>query len=704
MDHIGYQVVTDDSEAIEVCEYLASFDLLAIDTETYSNGKDGPTAYYDSRLVDRQLWISDPYLNHVRLVQLRSRESDSFLFDIRALGPAGQAALSTLLNKPHITFVGHNLKFDWKMLAVNLNARMPNVFCTMIAAICLGYATGDGAMWSRGVGLKDVVRDFLDKQIAKTEQKSNWGAKQLTPEQEQYAADDLLYLFDLYDLFVRVIDEEFSMLGAVQLEMAVLPEVCEMELNGINFDIELFKRVQKAAETALPVLEEEICNFIEWPMMQTPPLVRLKTGRAYQPKPSKFEGESKSPLDSNPFMLKAFHTKGIVIDNLQGDTLQSMKEFHPILEVFSNYKDLVKMLSFPYDTWMHPVTGRIHPEFNQSGAATGRFSCNNPNLQQVPKMELQVPERLVDDYLSTWLDAGGKPACWNTKKNKWIVNYRMCFTAPAGELVYGADFSGQEVRIMAVLSGDSNLIKIHDENQTPALVPDPDGKTTPEGNPVLVKNMAADVHAATCELIFANKGITCWNAKSVEFPGMPGKTYRDVIKPVVYGVAYGKSPNSLAKDMGRDEKEVKKEIYDPFFKPYRKLKRWLDEVGEFSNETRLSMIGIPETGIVRWRMVNSTRHEDKGALSRAGKNSPIQGCGALMMKKSLVMLGPRVRAAGGQLIATVHDEVLVRGPANKRDEIKAAINAGMKLGSNFFFRDIVTDCWGIGIDRFWCEH
>lgn len=673
MPDIEYTLVGND-DVEDIVQYLSGESLLALDTETYRTTKPYPRAY--DLKTENRLWISDPFINNIRLVQIRSRDSESFIFDLHELSDHAKSRLCWLLQNPEIVWLGHNLKFDWRMIAVNLNVELEKVWDTMLATIAIGYAVGDGAMWARGVGLKDACRDFLGVKLDKTEQNSNWGAKELTPNQYQYAANDLLYLFDLHDVLRRAIDEEYDMLGGVQLEMELLPAVAGMEIAGIDFDLDLYYRVQKAAKAYIPKLEEALCKFIDWPMIAVPPLERIKTGRTWKPNPKSFDGEAKSPLDSNPFMLKALRAKGVEVENLQGKHLEELSDKYPILKTYGDYKDLTKQLGIAYDAWVHPLTGRIHPEFNQSGAATGRFSCNNPNLQQVPKTEVTDPET-------------GDKLC-----------YRYCFIAPDGHELASADYSGQELRVMAVLSGDPNLIHIH--KNEPDYVEDPTGKLDETGKPVMVKNMGADVHAMSCELVYGAAGITRWNAKTTPYPGLSGKTYRDVIKTVVYGLAYGKTAPGLSKDMGITVEEAET-IIDSFFKPYRVLHQWLEKVGKTADDTRLSRYGIPEAGITRWRMVNSDRHEDKGALNRAGKNTPIQGCSALMMKKALCSLRKTVQQAGGVVCATIHDEVLVRYPVELREAVLAAVDKGMTEGSNVFLRNVVNDKYGVGCAKHWSK-
>lgn len=681
VQHHPYTVIESDADAFDACEYLLTQDLLAIDTETHSNGKRGPKAYDD----DPGLAFSDPFINSVRLVQIRSRESESFIFDLRKLSPdCGLVSLKNLLEQEHITWIGHNLKFDFKMLAVNLGAHMAKVYDTMLAAYCLGFATGDQAALSRGYGLKDVLRDYLHVHLDKSEQLSNWAARELTESQLQYAADDLLYLFDLYDTFTHAVEHEYKMTGGVNLEMEVLPVVCRMELNGIALDARMFNILQQSAAAYLPALEEEICRYIKWPMMPCPPLVRLKTKRMLMPKPVNFDGKGSSPLMSNAVMLKAFRDQGLPLENLQGDYLEEVAKSsdNTLLKKFVFYRDLAKQLSTNYLDWVHPETGRIHPTFSQNGASTGRFSGKNPNLQNVPTLSVEVPTELYEankEFLAEY---------WDEKKGKCLLNYRYCFVPAAGCKMASADYSGQEVRMMVALSKDPVLIQIHLE---PAKV-ERDGK--------LVKNMAADIHAKTAELMWGKQyGVTCWNADEMVMPGV-GKKFRAVAKVIVFGLAYGKTAAGMALDWGISQEEAQV-IIDEFFKAYPTLKKWLDGKGREANDTRLSWYGCLEAGIIRWRMVNSGRHTDKGALERAGKNTPIQGGSALQMKLALVMLDKALRGTGILMTGTVHDEALFEFAHELEPEAVVVINRCMTAAGDVFLQNIIPSTCGVGVGTHW---
>src|ERR1035437_877499 len=132
-----YTLVETDEDAFDVCEYLLTQDLLALDTETHSNGKRGPKAY-DGHLKENVLNFTDPFINTIRLVQIRSRESESFIFDVRKLSPdCGLISLKNLLSQKHITWIAHNCKFDFEMIAVNFEVQLEKVYDTYLAAKCL---------------------------------------------------------------------------------------------------------------------------------------------------------------------------------------------------------------------------------------------------------------------------------------------------------------------------------------------------------------------------------------------------------------------------------------------------------------------------------------------------------------------------------------------------------------------------------------
>lgn len=150
--------------AKKACTRLKTAKALALDTETYPSGL--PTA---PALEKTGSAFTDPYTNKVRLVQIKAEAYDEiYLFDVVALeANKALAPLVHLLNVPHIEWIGWNLKFDYKMLSVNLGAKLKKVYDLQLTSDVMGYATGDQAYVARGRGLKDALRDFCNVKMSK---------------------------------------------------------------------------------------------------------------------------------------------------------------------------------------------------------------------------------------------------------------------------------------------------------------------------------------------------------------------------------------------------------------------------------------------------------------------------------------------------------------------------------------------------------
>lgn len=681
---MDYRVITEASDVKDAVERLQreldQEPLAAIDCETYLAGQE--TIY----------GFKDPYTNKVRIVQIKTRTGLPYLFDIKALPEKALGPLIALLRRPDVVWIAHNMKFDWKMLAVNLNARLKKIYCTLVAAKILGHATGTSARGAAGNSLKDLIRDFLDLPIDKTEQKSYWGGS-LTKSQLDYAAADVVHLIPLYDIFVTAFEEDYQCTEAVSLEMEVLPVVCKMELNGIPLDVDMYRKVQLCAQAAIPALLKELCDHFD-----------IKMQRTFNPETKKFELQpAKMNFNSTKEVQALFHRHGIMVEDTQEETLRAFSERFPILDTFIKYKKLAKQLSVDYEAYIHPITGRIHPTFDQTGAATARFSSSEPNLQQVPKIDITVPDHLVDPSWGT--------RYFDKDKQKYLLNYRYCFRASPGCVMASADFSGQEVAVMVVLSGDPFMINVLNKPQ----------KVWSDEKQKYVDNLEADLHSQIAAEMFAVKPEEARN----KHPKFQGVTYRDLAKRRVFGLAYGATEHSVAEELGIPVEEARKIIRD-FFKPMPVLKRWLDKMAAFAEKTRTTVFGLG-----RIRFLGDLPHKDKGAIGRAGRNTPIQGTSALMMKKSLIEIDLAIEERFGNMIAwtllcaSIHDEALCEVPLylfgkpdynetllptdryadyppEHRGPARLIISA-MDRGSNFFLKGIVPDRASCGIGETWTK-
>lgn len=468
--------------------------LIALDAETYQ-----------AVSIAQPYSFTDPYTHKVKLIQLRLPDGIPYLIDVQFLQDLSEARelIIELLTIPNATYLGWNLKFDLKMIYGTLGVWLPKVYDLMTAAYLIGYATGISAYRSRGMGLKDALRDYLGIRMDKTEQVSVWSGE-LTSEQLTYAAGDVLHLHDLHALLHTALVEDYQCPQTLQLEQDILPFIAEIEYHGIGFDLELYEFIQTCAKRQLPKLAEKLGLYFKVPMQQDMDPVTL----AY----------INVPLinwASQPQVLSLFRSHGIELDDLEFETVSAAAKSHEILQTFLDYKAIDKQISTPLGKWVHPLTGRIHGEIDQNGAATGRFTAQDPNLQQVPRVDIEIPTDLVDpDKHARFFDKD---------RNVYLVNYRYCFIPKPGNILYASDYSAQELGIMAVASMDQNMIDVLNREEKIKVVKD--------GVEVEVSNPEADLHSINCERAF---GIP--KEKSREpHPTIPGKSWRDLAKAVSFG-------------------------------------------------------------------------------------------------------------------------------------------------------------------------
>lgn len=640
---ITYRYITIPAHLEQCLRDLSRYDEIAIDTETYQDPNKPSTNY----------GFADPFTNRVRLIQLQSRDSLPYLIDLRHFTLPELLPLQKFLNNENVLWVGHNIKFDYKMLKANLGVTLNKVWDPMIASQIIGHACGTNFGKARGHGLKFVAKDFLGLDINKNEQISYWGGN-LTDEQLSYAANDVRYLLKLKDTLHNAITQEyptgFAMQVCMQDEMDLIPVLGDMELKGVGFDLDMFRVVQAAAKAAIPGLVEKICNSfgigIQRGFMGIQPAINL---------------------DSPKQLLEMLSKNGIEVESTEADVLEEAAKLYPQLEDLLEYKKLQRALKFPYDEWMHPLTGRIHPSYNQLGAGTYRLSCNDPNLQQVPKLMLKIPDKVINPTKhAKYLD---KDASEKANKPVYFVSYRCCFVSQPGYHMIGSDFSGQELCIAAALSGDPLMCNILSQ---------------PEKLPDGSKNPDADLHSIAANGMFPEVTVAEIAAGAKDAKGMK---YRDYGKILNFSTIYGKTAEGYAKDWGIPVNDARK-ILKGYAKKFSVLWDWLERLSTTGEQTRLSLFpeSFPEA---RYRFLNDNGKGDAGAISRAAKNTPVQGTGAIMVKKSLIRLHREMKGSPCFLILTVHDEIGSEAPADVAQEWKDKIKNSMEDVANYFLQNRV---------------
>ncbi|MEO7659069.1 MAG: DNA polymerase [Pyrinomonadaceae bacterium] len=387
---IYFQLVNDAESLKKACDELANAPFLGFDVETTD---------------------LDPYRGDLRLVQL-SDGSNTKVIDLKPFKERGDlrtsaelAPLRELLASPKQTKIAHNAKFDTKWVRHHLDAEVGSVYDTYLASILISAGEGE-----RRHGLADVVQFFLGRTLDKSEQVSNWAADELSHSQIEYAAKDAAIMIEVRNkVHERIVSDGLE--EVLKLENDCVMPIAEMELNGFYLDetrwreqLEKVKKLQSKAADELQGL--------------------LSAGVAQ----ASLFGRTEINLDSQAQVADALVNLGVPVPNTtRAWELQPLADQWPVVAKLLEYRGVAKASqSFGENIleFIEPATGRIHADFRQIGAPTGRFSCSKPNLQQIPHEE----------------------------------EYRRCFNAPEGKKLVIADYSQIELRILADFSADQNFI------------------------------------------------------------------------------------------------------------------------------------------------------------------------------------------------------------------------------------------------------
>lgn len=406
--------------------------------------------------VDTETLGLDPLRNRVRLIQIGTAEFTGIIdldpWRLAAYGTVetldvpwnrpGLAELKAFLEDSSIPKVLQNAQFDLNMLAACGVKMQGNIFDTYIAAKIINNGT------TAGNGLGEIVKRELGVELDKSNQKSDWGGE-LNEEQLKYAALDVNCLPRLAPRLKKKLVESrtsasTTLLDVFQLEMQAVRPIASMQMNGFGFDsaaaIELHKEL--LAEAA--ALEKEFLRQLDLelrsrhPLDPTKWLPRLEDGSFNTRKKNSGRGAKKLLAGFNAAsekqMKAAFTNAGIALPpsaktvgalSLDKTLLAFMRADYKLIDIYMEWSSADTAVSCLETLQKHVHTdGRIHGSYNQLGAATGRMSAREPNLQQVPRSK----------------------------------RFRKLFIPAPGYVLVGGDFSQIELRVVAELSGEPAMI------------------------------------------------------------------------------------------------------------------------------------------------------------------------------------------------------------------------------------------------------
>ena len=297
------------------------------------------------------------------------------------------------------------------------------------------------------------------------------------------------------------------------------------------------------------------------------------------------------------------------------EVLQKLKDKHEIISPIMDYRTYTKLLNTYAEALpKYIVDGRIHTNFNQKETATGRLSSDNPNLQNIPI------------------------------RTEYGRELRKAFIPREGYVFVDADYSQIELRILAILSQDENLINAYKD--------------------------ATDIHSATASEVF---GI---DIKDVT------EELRRKAKAINFGIIYGMSSYGLGEDLHIDTKEAKLYI-DKYFEKYKKVKLYLDKVVEDAKEK-----GYVKTYFGRIRPIPEFKTGNamqKAFAKRVAMNSPIQGTAADIMKLAMIGVDRKLKEnkLSSRIVMQVHDEILVECLNDEVEKVKSILKEAMTDSFDF---------------------
>ena len=387
-----YEYITTQQRANEVCENeLKKADIVAVDTEG--------TAL-------------DPFSSTLLLFQIADKNK-AYIFDARKIKDF--SPVKKILEDSKKLKLTQNGKFDYEVLKVSLGIAMRNIYDTMLAEALLNAGLSSNARLS---SLKLLAKKYLDVDLKKEIRESFVTGGRITKGQLEYAAMDVLVLFPIFDKQYAKIKAE-SLTKTAKLEFAVLPVVGEMELRGININAEKWRRNLQGLKEKRDLLAQQIQNEVR-------PLYKNSQADLFGNMGNVIN------LNSQKQLLELFNDKlGLDFPSTGVAVLQKFP--HPVAKMLLEYRGYEKLLSAFGENMLSKLnkkTKKLHPDFFQLGAATGRFPCSNPNLQQIPR------------------DA----------------TFRSCFSASKGYKLVNADYSQAELRILAEYSKDPVFVRAYKEN------------------------------------------------------------------------------------------------------------------------------------------------------------------------------------------------------------------------------------------------
>lgn len=565
-----YKLIENEEELRHLCDFFITKESVSIDTETTS------TDAISAELVGLSFSVEEKKAFYIAV----PANYEEALKIVQIFKP--------LYESDKIMKIGQNIKYDYEVLTkygVTLQGKM---FDTMIAHYLIQPELHHNMdyMAETLLGYQTIhIEELLGPKGKKQK-----NMRDLSPTDiYEYAAEDA----DITLRLKNVLEPRLKELGVEELfwniEMPLVRVLADMELNGVCLDTEALQDTSKIFTERMKQYEQEIYK---------------EAGEEFNISSPKQVGDilfGKMQIMDKPKKTK---TGQYVTSE---EVLQSLENKSPIVRNILNYRGMKKLLSTYIDALpklINPRTGHIHTSFNQALTATGRLSSSDPNLQNIPVR--------TDD---------GK-------------EIRKCFIPEEGCLFFSADYSQIELRIMAHLSEDENMMEAFLEGH--------------------------DIHRATAAKI--------WHVDIDKVTD----AQRKKAKQANFGIIYGITTYGLAQRMDIPNGEAK-ELIEGYFRTFPKVQAYMEHAKEVARAK-----GYAETLFHRRRYladINSRNATVRGFAERNAINAPIQGTEADIIKVAMVRIWERFKKEGirSKMILQVHDELNFSVYPEEREQVERIV-------------------------------
>ncbi len=571
----NYTLVETEYETEELLKLLENAKEFAFDTETTS------VDAHEAELVGMSFCVEKNQAFYVAVSSNKNQAQETVnLF-------------KKVLENEDIGKIGQNIKYDitvMKYYGVNLNGKL---FDTMIAHNLLSPELKNNLdyMAETYLNYKTIHIDELIGKKGRNQMKMS----ALSPQAiKDYASEDADIAFQLKDIFAEKIKSEALENIFYEVEMPLVYVLADIEFNGVTIDKEFLSNYRKELIEKIEKTESEIYKY---------------SGMKFNISSPKQLGEilfKKLKITDKPKLTK---TKQFATGE---EELLKYQDTHPIVNEILTYRSLKKLITTYIDALpklINPKTGKIHTSYNQAITTTGRLSSNNPNLQNIPI---------------------------RTAEGRRI---RQAFVPTSGNILIDADYSQVELRLMAHLSQDPNMLNAFCQN--------------------------SDIHAQTAASLF-----------KVELKDVT-KEMRYQAKTANFAMIYGSSAYGLSQNLNITPKDAKV-LIDNYFETYAKVKEYMDKM---IKQARDNTFVTTLMGRKRYlKSINSRNSLLRSTAEHNAINTPIQGSAADIIKMAMINIHKKIKELNleSKMIMQVHDELTFDVPKHEQEKMLELIKNEME--------------------------